>query len=151
MGSRTITKWTNEDISKMIYLFNNTPNTNREIANLLNKPFRSFSHMAHTKLKLKKPKGLVTKINERTHKGIHIKELNNMWVGDKIGYEALHGWIRRNKPKIDICEKCKIQPSRDLANISGQYKRDINDFEWLCRKCHMVSDGRIFQLKQYQL
>jgi len=27
-----------------------------------------------------------------------------------------------------------------LANISGEYHRDINDFKWMCRSCHMIMD-----------
>ena len=74
---------------------------------------------------------------------------NGMWKGNKVSINKLHAWIRRHKPKPNHCEKCKKAPPYDLANISGQYKRDINDFEWLCRSCHMKSDGRIYNLKQY--
>jgi len=69
-------------------------------------------------------------------------EKNPQWKGDEVGYEALHNWIRRHKPKPEFCEGCGKVPPYDLANISGEYKRYINDFKWLCRKCHMVSDGR---------
>ena len=34
-------------------------------------------------------------------------------------------------------------PPYDLANISQEYRRDVDDFEWLCRSCHMKKDGRI--------
>ena len=34
----------------------------------------------------------------------------------------------------------------DCANISGEYHRDVDDFEWLCRRCHMVKDGRLEKL-----
>lgn len=71
-------------------------------------------------------------------------ELSNIWKGDSVSNGQLHQWIRRNKPKIDYCEICKTEKSFDLANISGEYKRNINDFRWLCRKCHMESDGRLF-------
>jgi len=73
-------------------------------------------------------------------------EGNPIWKGDKVGYRALHRWVERNKNKSDFCEKCKIYHPLDLANISGKYKRDINDFEWLCRKCHMSEDGRLNKL-----
>ena len=45
-----------------------------------------------------------------------------------------------------MCENCGEQKSYDLANISGEYKRDINDFKWLCRSCHIKEDGRINNL-----
>jgi hypothetical protein len=63
-------------------------------------------------------------------------------VGDS-GYSSLHVWIARRKRKPEVCEHCLTSPPKDLANISGEYRRDINDFEWLCRKCHMISDGRL--------
>jgi hypothetical protein len=69
-------------------------------------------------------------------------EKNPQWKGDKVGYEGLHSWVRRNKPKPEFCEICNKRKPYDLANISGEYKRDINDFKWGCRKCHMKSDGR---------
>lgn len=74
---------------------------------------------------------------------------NGKWKGDNVGYKGLHQWIAKRKPKPEFCEKCQKVPPYDLANISGQYKRDINDFEWLCRKCHIESDGRILILQTY--
>lgn len=76
-------------------------------------------------------------------------EKNPMWKGDNVGLGALHGWVASRKPKPELCEKCKERQPYDLANISGEYKRDINDFEWLCRSCHMHKDGRINNLKQF--
>ena len=76
---------------------------------------------------------------------------NHMWNGDNVGYNTLHEWIRRHKKKRILCECCNIQNSFDLANISGDYKRDINDFEWLCRSCHMKKDGRLEKLKVSQI
>lgn len=73
---------------------------------------------------------------------------NGMWKGNKVGYYALHSWIANHKPKPEFCERCKKEKPYDLANISGKYKRDINDFEWLCRRCHMKKDGRLEQLKR---
>lgn len=70
-------------------------------------------------------------------------EGNPFWSGDEVGYGALHDWIRSRKPKPDLCENCGKQPPIDLANISGEYKRDVADYEWICRDCHMKKDGRM--------
>jgi len=83
-------------------------------------------------------------------KGLMNNEKNPMWKGDEVGLKALHEWIRDHKLKPKFCERCKKNKPYDLANISGEYKRDINDFEWLCRKCHMESDGRLNNLKQFK-
>ena len=68
---------------------------------------------------------------------------NPMWAGDNVSNTALHAWVKRNKPYKELCEKCLTNKPYDVANISGDYLRDINDFEWLCRRCHMESDGRL--------
>lgn len=62
------------------------------------------------------------------------------WKGDNVGYTVLHKWIRKNKPKPNVCEICGIKKPREVANISRQYKRDINDFKWLCNNCHKKFD-----------
>ncbi len=72
---------------------------------------------------------------------------NPMWRGDSAGYFAIHEWVNNHKKKPDLCECCKKVPPFDLANISGEYKRDIDDWEYLCRKCHMVKDGRYTKVK----
>lgn len=56
------------------------------------------------------------------------------------GYDAIHAWVRKRKPKPALCENCKTCPPMDLANISGEYKRDINDYLYLCRSCHKIMD-----------
>lgn len=75
-----------------------------------------------------------------------ISNKNPMWKGDEVKYKGLHSWIKRHKPKPEFCEDCKIQKPKDLANISQKYKRDTNDFEWICRRCHMEKDGRMKKL-----
>lgn len=81
-------------------------------------------------------------------KGINLGEKNGMWVGDRVKYAGLHAWVRAHKPKSVKCENCKEAEPLDLANVSGKYKRDINDFKWLCRKCHMLEDSRLDSFKK---
>ena len=79
----------------------------------------------------------------------NLKERNGAWKGSDIKYDALHAWINRNKPRSMFCEKCgEVTSKLDCANISGLYKRDISDFRWLCRKCHMIEDGRLERLQE---
>jgi len=75
-------------------------------------------------------------------------EKNGMWKGYKVGYNALHSWIRVRKKKPNLCQNCKKNKPYDLANISGKYKRDIKDYKWVCRKCHMEEDGRLLKLNK---
>lgn len=69
------------------------------------------------------------------------------WKGEKVGYTCLHSWVRRRKEKPDHCQKCgKTQNYLELANISGEYKRDIEDYIYLCVKCHKEMDGTLIKL-----
>ena len=84
------------------------------------------------------------------HRPIKNKSANNgMWKGENAKLKAIHIWVIARKPKPEFCEVCKTSKPYDLANISQKYKRDAEDFEWLCRKCHMTKDGRFNNLKQY--
>jgi ribosome-binding protein aMBF1 (putative translation factor) len=75
-----------------------------------------------------------------------IGEKSYAWKGDNVGYVGLHNWISKNKPKTKECEICGKEKDKngktklELANISGEYKRDINDFEWAHRSCHQNKD-----------
>lgn len=74
---------------------------------------------------------------------------NPQWKGDNVGYKCLHRWIRRNKPMAERCETCLQVKRLEAANISQKYLRDLSDWKWLCRSCHMKEDGRYKNLKQY--
>ena|SRR6478609_1881613 len=73
---------------------------------------------------------------------------NPNWVGDDVSYNALHTWINTHLTKPKNCERCGGAKKLDAANISGEYKRDFSDWEWLCRSCHMKTDGRMSNLRQ---
>lgn len=80
-------------------------------------------------------------------RGKHVGKQNPQWKGDSVGYKALHNWVKRNLVKPQTCHDCNQPKPLDLANISQEYKRDISDWEWLCRSCHMKKDGRLAALQ----
>jgi len=66
------------------------------------------------------------------------------WVGDKVSYSALHIWVRRNLGKPNKCEHCGVtEGTFEWANKSHNYKRDLEDWIRLCKKCHIKYDGGI--------
>ena len=78
-------------------------------------------------------------------------DMNPMWKGDRVSYNGLHGWVRTHLPKPEFCQDCGVVHTYlDLTNISGKYLRDLTDWKYLCRRCHMVSDGRFMNLKQFK-
>lgn len=76
---------------------------------------------------------------------------NGMWRGNKVSYSAIHDWVKWHLPKSEVCNECKKVPPLDLANISNKYKRDLSDWEWLCRRCHMIKDGRLERLHSQEV
>lgn len=87
------------------------------------------------------------KVKESTKnmlRAIRKGDKNPNWKGDTVGYKSLHDWVRGNIKHSDTCMDCgQKKKFLDLANISQEYKRDLSDWEWLCRRCHMVKDGRL--------
>ena len=79
--------------------------------------------------------------------GQNTGENNHNWKGDNVSYASLHTWVRKYKTKPNKCEDCKNpQEYLELANISGEYKRDINDYKYLCVRCHKIMDGNLQKL-----
>jgi hypothetical protein len=70
-------------------------------------------------------------------------EKNPMWKGTDVGKIALHSWLRRRMPKPCVCEICGDRKPQDIANISRTYTRNVLDYRWMCRKCHMIFDERM--------
>lgn len=97
----------------------------------VNNPFYGKKHTEATLLKMRLSKLGVNNPN---------------WQGDNVKYAALHEWVRSHKTQPSLCEECKLNPPYDLANISQEYHRDLDDWRWLCRKCHMISDERLNNL-----
>ncbi len=70
-------------------------------------------------------------------------DMNPIWKGKYVEYPALHAWIRRNFDVPTRCEKCNKERKLDAANVSGKYERHRSNWKFLCRYCHMESDGRL--------
>ena len=64
-----------------------------------------------------------------------------MWK-ENAGYGSIHSWIWRNKPIPDKCEICGLRKPKDAALIKGkEHKKDINNYQFLCHKCHGEYDS----------
>jgi hypothetical protein len=85
-------------------------------------------------------------LNAMYGKHPNLGEKNGQWRGDKVGRGTLHRWVRRRLPLVDLCQNCHNNPPIDLANITGLYTRDLSNWKYLCRSCHMLSDGRMENL-----
>lgn len=69
-------------------------------------------------------------------------ENHHAWKGLNVSYNGIHIWVKNRKPKTK-CEICGIEHKRmNLAfkDHSKPYTRNIEDYMWLCPKCHLIYD-----------
>jgi len=74
----------------------------------------------------------------------HQEEKSYNWKGDDVGLSALHNWVNKYKGKPKYCEHCGKEYIKertfDWSNIDHKYRRKLEDFIWLCKKCHKRYD-----------
>lgn len=74
---------------------------------------------------------------------------------NSFNYNVLHKYIKARIKKPKVCEICKKKKPFDLAfknhkageNTPELYTRDLADWQYLCRSCHMKLDNRVSSLK----
>lgn len=76
-------------------------------------------------------------------------EENPRWKGSNISYRSLHNWVVYHLGRAIKCTECGLDETPegkkryfDWANISGEYKRDLEDWKQLCKLCHKAFDKR---------
>lgn len=67
---------------------------------------------------------------------------NALWKKDRNLYERIHRWARKNKGYKGYCSNCYKSGKTHLANKSGEYKYELEDWMELCPKCHKRIDYR---------
>lgn len=70
-------------------------------------------------------------------------EENPFWKGKDVGYSSLHMWVNRHKNKPIECIECGEIKKLDWANIDHKYRRVLDDYIALCRKCHKRFDKKM--------
>lgn len=92
-------------------------------------------------------KNLKNNLRSISKRGVNNPQYGN--IKQSPTYEALHQYIHKRldptKPKN--CQKCNKEKLLQLANKSQQYKRDLDDWMWLCIKCHQAYDGNLKYLE----
>lgn len=53
-----------------------------------------------------------------------------------------HDWVRyyKGKPSKYMCLSCKTNPAKDWSNVGHKYRKLLDDYIPLCRKCHIHLD-----------
>lgn len=92
------------------------------------------------------------KFSDEHRKKISESKLGNkncQWKGDSVKIGPLHDYIKWYLPKPELCQCCGKVPPYDLAN-KGVYDRNLDNWEWLCRRCHMDKDGRLEEFLKHR-
>jgi len=67
------------------------------------------------------------------------------WKGDKVGYAAIHVWLKNTYGKPPKCDKCgQLNDNSNInwALINGKkHQRKRKNYWRLCDKCHINYDG----------
>ncbi len=74
---------------------------------------------------------------------------------NSFNYSVLHRYIQKRIKKPEVCEICKNKGFLELAfknhkagyNTPEIYTRNLKDWHYICRSCHMKKDGRSNQVK----
>lgn len=60
---------------------------------------------------------------------------------EDTGCNNTHKWLIKNKPKPELCERCKERQASELSYKDKEgYSRNPEDYEWLCSSCHQLKD-----------
>lgn len=66
------------------------------------------------------------------------------WKRNAPGYDSLHHWVIRQLGQPTTCSHCKQSDlsGADIhwANVSGEYKKEVDDWVRLCVTCHKTFD-----------
>jgi len=93
-------------------------------------------------MKGKKPKNFEL-FHKKSHERIYTTGKDAAhWKGNKIGYQGVHQWLRRNYGQPKECEWCNGKNAKrfEWANIYHSFKRDRADYIRLCKSCHSKYD-----------
>ena len=58
--------------------------------------------------------------------------------GDTVN--SAHNWVKAKVKRPKCCEFCGSTEHLEWSNKSHKYKKERNDWQYLCRKCHMRYD-----------
>lgn len=66
-----------------------------------------------------------------------VGDKNNKWKGENVGYRGIHYWVSNHSIKPKFCTFCGETKNRmGWANIDHKYRRVLEDYIFLCPKCH---------------
>lgn len=59
-----------------------------------------------------------------------------------VSYAGIHMWVQKYRPRAGTCQECGAERTTHHANLSGEYRRDLDDYREMCVPCHKSYDLR---------
>ena len=112
-------------------LGNDNPSKRKEVREKISKNKKGIKFKNTEKMKIA--------FRKRIGRG---EEYSPNWRGDNAGRVAMHNWVMRKKGKASdyICKHCNNKQGEEWSNRKHDYKRTLDDYVALCRKCHKKFD-----------
>lgn len=68
--------------------------------------------------------------------------MHGNFKGNKAKFVAKHMWLRKYYPPPKKCNRCGKETDKlELSSNNGHiYTRNIKDYEYICRSCHITKD-----------
>ena len=63
--------------------------------------------------------------------------------GNGKGYMSTHRKVAGNKPRPELCERCRERPATELSydhSLPEAQSFNPDAYEWLCNSCHQLKD-----------
>lgn len=67
---------------------------------------------------------------------------NKMKKWNEINLKSKHRRMKKLKKDNKLCEICDSMKDLEMSNKDHTYKEDINNWQWLCHKCHIEFDKK---------
>lgn len=139
----------NEETKKKLSLAHKGKKISPETIKKMIESRTGYKHSEETRKKISEGNSGKKKpyLSERNR--INCKDKHPCWKGNdaKLSYDGIHYRMKLFIEKPEFCEMCHIKPPYDLANKSGQYLFDTNDWYYLCRSCHALTDERVYYIR----
>lgn len=75
--------------------------------------------------------------------GAFPRERHHNWKGGKVSVNAGRGRAERWFPDCPPCERCGNDDSERHHVDGNTANNDVYNIRFLCRRCHMIEDGRL--------
>jgi len=123
------------------------PQTDKKRGWVKGQPIRFIlnHHFKHPKYIQKSIEAHQTKAFREKERKAKLGSLNPNWKGDQIKMQS--GRLRaERKFKISKCEKCGHKAHDRHHKNGNPINNESGNIQILCRRCHMIEDGRMNQL-----